>query len=44
MTTILALLATTVPTVPDSGSTGFLLGLALLATGVAARLVKNRKK
>jgi hypothetical protein len=29
--------------VPDSGPTGFLLGLALLATGLVARFIKNRK-
>jgi hypothetical protein len=29
--------------VPDSGATGYLLGLALLATGLVARFVKNRK-
>lgn len=35
--------ATTVPQVPDSGSTGLLLGLGILATGLVARYLKNRK-
>lgn len=30
--------------VPDSGMTGLMLGAAILAVGVFARFVKNRKK
>lgn len=35
--------AGTVPPVPDSGSTGLLFGLGILATGLIARYLKNRK-
>ncbi len=45
MSTLLPILASTVPTtVPDSGSTGLLLGLGVLAIGAVARLVKNKKR
>lgn len=29
--------------VPDTGTTGFLLGAAVIGTGLIARFVKNRK-
>ncbi len=42
---IVQTLATALPvqSVPDSGSTGLLLGLGILATGLIARYIKNRK-
>jgi hypothetical protein len=42
-TALTAILATNLPSVPDSGSTGLLLGLGILATGIVARVIKNRK-
>jgi hypothetical protein len=41
---ITVIVASTVSSVPDSGSTGLLLGLGILSLGIVARLVKNRKK
>ncbi len=44
MTMILTpLLASVVQAVPDSGSTGLLLGLGLVAVGLVARFIKNRR-
>ena len=43
-TLITVIVASTVPTVPDSGSTGLLLGLGILSLGIVARLIKSRKK
>jgi hypothetical protein len=44
MLTLISLFASvTQVTVPDSGATGYLLGIALLAVGLVARFVKNRK-
>jgi hypothetical protein len=44
MSSLITVLATDIPiAVPDSGATGYLLGLALLATGLVARFIKNRK-
>ncbi len=42
LTQILAT-SVTAPSVPDSGSTGILLGIGILVTGLVARYVKNRK-
>jgi hypothetical protein len=42
-TPVITTLATAVSTVPDSGATSLLLGLGILALGIAARLIKNRK-
>jgi hypothetical protein len=44
MITSLALIIGSVVTVPDTGSSGFILGIALLSLGVAARLIKNRMR
>jgi uncharacterized membrane protein YhhN len=44
ISTLALLLASTAVTVPDNGATGWLLGIGLLATGLAARLMKNRKR
>ena len=44
MSTLIAILATATPIVPDTGSTGLLLGLGILSLGVIARVVKNRKR
>jgi len=38
------ILASTPVAVPDSGISGFLLGIGLLSVGIVARLVKNRKR
>ena len=43
-TLVLTILATAVPTVPDTGSTGLLLGLGILSLGIVAKLIKNRKR
>jgi hypothetical protein len=45
MPTLLALIFASAPvSIPDSGTTGLLLGLGLLSLGIVARLVKNRKR
>lgn len=36
-------LASNVVAAPDAGSSGLLVGLAILSLGIVARLVKNRK-
>jgi hypothetical protein len=43
-TLALTVLATAVPSVPDTGSTGLLLGLGILSLGLVARFIKNRKR
>lgn len=40
---ITSVLASVAQSVPDTGSTGLLLGLGILATGLVARFLKNRK-
>jgi hypothetical protein len=42
ITTLVSFLASAVP-VPDSGSTGMLLGAAVVGAGLLARFIKNRK-
>jgi hypothetical protein len=44
-TILIQVIATAInpPSVPDSGSTGILFGLGILATGLIARYLKNRK-
>jgi hypothetical protein len=42
-TLILTIIAVDVSNVPDSGVTGLLLGGSVLAVGMIARFVKNRK-
>lgn len=45
LTALTVILASTPPAaVPDTGSSGLILGLALLSLGVAARVIKNRKR
>jgi hypothetical protein len=43
-TLLTTVIASVIVQVPDSGTTGLLLGLGLLSLGIVARLVKNRKK
>ncbi|MBL9203562.1 MAG: VPDSG-CTERM sorting domain-containing protein [Opitutaceae bacterium] len=43
LTAASSVLASFVVSVPDSGSTGFLLGAAILGAGFLARFLKNRK-
>ena len=43
-TLILSLATVTQVPVPDSGATGYLLGASILALGIAARFLKNRKR
>jgi hypothetical protein len=43
MLALATLCLATAVTVPDSGVTGLLLGGSILALGVVARLMKNRK-
>ena len=44
ITSLVSIVASLNPvTVPDSGSTGMLLGAAVIGAGLLARFVKNRK-
>ena len=43
-TVFAALIATGALPVPDAGPSGVLIGAAILSLGVAARLLKNRKR
>ena len=45
MSALILTLATVNPVpVPDSGATGYLVGLGILALGITARFIKNRKR
>ncbi|MGH7959224.1 MAG: hypothetical protein ACREH8_19765 [Opitutaceae bacterium] len=41
---IAVIIATGSISVPDTGPSGFLIGLALLSLGIVARLINNRKR
>lgn len=43
MSILITIASVFIPSVPDSGSTGLLLGLGILSLGIVARLVKNQK-
>jgi hypothetical protein len=43
-TLITGIVASVVPSVPDSSSTALLLGLGIFSLGMVARLIKSRKK
>jgi hypothetical protein len=44
MASLISVLASITQPVPESGTSGLLLGLALLSLGFVARAVKNRKR
>jgi hypothetical protein len=44
MYSIINVVLASTPQVPDTGSSGLLLGLGILSLGIVARLVKNRKR